>query len=163
MKAEADKIQQDLFTLEGTDEEKITRRNQIILRLNDIYTESSDIKNAYADIFENTAEMKARNKTIEWWVLHLSYGDLDGTGYKPLFGDGNHEDKLVKYDDIEESYDPFLSECIKKLSYLISFWFAARVKLSKNEFDSMDRLYSESISEYKVEEDKVDVKVEEKG
>jgi len=107
--------------------------------------------------------MKARNKTIEWWVLHLSYIDLDGSGYKPLFGDGGHEDKLVKYDELEETYDAFLSEVIKKLSYLISFWFAARIKLSKNEFESMDKLYSESITEYKVEEDKLEVKVEEKA
>jgi len=161
LKAEAGKLQAELFALVGKEDEKAKQRNDILNKINALHTEVNAIQNAYADIFDNTAEMKARNKTIEWWVLHLAYIDEDGTGYKPLFGDGNHESKLEKYDDIDDKDNEFINECIRKLSYLISFWFAARVNLSNVEFENMDNLFTETMTEYTVIEDKEEVKVEE--
>jgi hypothetical protein len=143
------------------DEAKIKERNELLVKINDVNAEIGNIQNAYSDIFENTAEVKARNKTIEWWVLNLAYINEDSSGYKPIFGEGDHETKLTKYDEIDEADDAFTNECIRKLSYLISFWFAAKSTLSKIDFESMDKLFSESLSNYKVEEDKTDIKIEE--
>lgn len=134
-------------------EEKTDDRNKLLTKINHINGEITNIQNAYSDIFDNTAEIKARNKSIEWWALYLSYIDEDGTGYKPVFGDGDYESRLDKYDDISDEENPFLEECIRKLSYLISFWFAARSALSKIDFESMDRLYNDTVTDYKTVEE----------
>jgi hypothetical protein len=162
LKEEAASLENKYFSVIESDGDVAKQRNELLVKINNINAEVSNIQNGYADIFENTAEMKARNKTIEWWVLHLSYIDEDGTGYKPLFGDGTHEDKLNKYDDFDDREDKFTNECIRKMSYLISFWFAAKSSLSKIDFESMDRLYTDTLADYSVEEEKVEVKVEDK-
>jgi hypothetical protein len=160
-KKHLDKLNSDLDGLEQKyfeivaeqDPKKIDERNQILTRITKINTAIGEVQNAYSDIFENTAEVKSRNRTIEWWVLHLAYIDLDGTGLKPLFGEGDYETKLLKYDEFDEADDRFINECIRKLSYLASFWFAAKTTLTKIDFDSMDKLFTETLSDYRVEDE----------
>lgn len=155
LKAQSTQLESEYFAIQGGSEEDINNRNQLLVKINNINSEVGVIQNAYADIFENTAEMKARNRTIEWWVLHLAYVDEDGKGYAPVFGEGDHEAKQEKYDEIDEKNDDFVNECIRKLSYLTSFWFAASNNLSKIDFDSMDRLYDKDLAKYRPVEDAV--------
>lgn len=152
LEKEASDLETKFYELAGEGEEISKEKNELLVKINNINTELSNIKNAYADIFENTAEMKARNKTIEWWVLHLSYINEDDKEYKSIFGDGMYENRLDKYDEYFEESNEFYNECIRKLSYLISFWIAAKSNLSKIDFESMDKLYEETLSSYKVTE-----------
>ena len=69
-----------------------------------------------AALFDQTAETRARNKTILWWILHLSYLQ-EGNDYKPYFGDGSLENRLERYDVYEEEGDEFDEEVIRKLIY----------------------------------------------
>jgi hypothetical protein len=155
-------LEKEFFALIGTEANQIDRRSDLLVEINKLTVELNEIQNSYADIFENTAEMKARNKAMEWWALHLSYIDEDGKGYKPIFGDGDYAAKFIKYDELSESEDTFILEVIKKLSYLISFWFTTKSTLTNDDFKSMEKIYEDRYSTYKVEEDEVPiVKVEE--
>src|ERR1017187_4884380 len=106
----------------------VNKKTDILLKINKINSEVSAIQNAYADIFDNTAEMKSRNDTIEWWTLFLINSDEDEKGYKPLFcaGDPNKQDdylkKVTKLEEFEDLNSPFYNEVIKLMSYLVSFW-----------------------------------------
>lgn len=139
-------------------EEVQKKKNELLVRINKINEEVSTIQNVYSDIFDSTAEMKARNDTVEWWSLNLIFVD-EGNGYESIFGNGTHEERLSSLEQFENKSDPFYNELIKKLSYLISFWFAARNSVTKIDFETMERLYHDTLSDYKVEEDKVDIKV----
>ncbi len=163
LETEVQTLEGEFFALIGDKEDQSKARNELLVKINNKNSEINNIKNAYSDIFENTAEMKAKNKTMEWWTLHLSYIDEDGKGYVPIFGEGELDSKLNKYDEIDESENPFLNEAIRKLSYLISFWLAARATSTKIDFKSMDNLYTDTLTEYKVVEDKdPSLKVEDK-
>ena len=151
LRAEAKALEEQFYTL-GKDVENSKDKQEILTRINKINMEASNIQNAYADIFDSTAEVKARNDIIEWWVLHILYADLDGKGYKCFFGEGTFEDKLKVLDTFEAKEDPFEIECIKKLSYLISFWFTAKNSVTKFDFDTMEKLYQNTMTSYKVEE-----------
>lgn len=105
--------------------------------------------------------MKSRNDTIEWWSLFLIYWDENGQGYKPLFSDGTYEERVSKLEDYEDKAESFFVELIKRLSYLISFWFTARETVSQIDFSMMENLWVKTMSEYKVDEG-TDLKVEEK-
>jgi hypothetical protein len=155
LKTEVEKLQEDLYALIASKEEdkKEKTRDELLIKINNINHEINGIRNSYSEIFENTAEMKSRNKTVEWWVLNLSYINEDGT-FKPIFGDGNYDAKILKYDELEEKSDLFTIECIKKLSYLISFWFSSTINITAEDFESQSKFYDSNISDYKVEEDK---------
>jgi hypothetical protein len=81
---------------------------------------------AQANLFEQTAENRARNKTIMWWVLQLSLIEDQDKKLKELFGEGSYEEKLKKYDEIEESEFNIEKIALQKLLYLISFWYIGR-------------------------------------
>lgn len=158
LEKEETKLKSEFFALVGENSEE---KNALLIKINDIITEINKIKNAYANIYENTAETKADNKTVEWWILNLSY--IDDNGYKPIFGEGDDVAKLAAYDEIYEKEDPFINECIKKLNYLIQFWLASKGNTTKIDFASIDKLYSETLTDYKpVEEEVPSVKLEEK-
>ena len=91
---------------------------------------------AQSSLFEQTAENRARNKTIIWWLLNLSCIEDESGNQKFLFGDGDYLDKLKVYDEIEEKDLLFEKKAIQKLIYLISFWYMGRAS-SKEEFDNL--------------------------
>ena len=158
LQTEGEELEKQFFLISDETEEKKKQKNDLLVKINKNNTQISNIKNAYVDIFEHTAEVKARNKTIQWWVFHLSYIE-ENKIFVPLFGDGTLDEKLDKYDELSDKEDPFYDDCIKRLSYLVAFWFSAKTALSKVDFESMDKVYQENYSTYKPEE-KVDNKVD---
>lgn len=162
LREESLKLEGDFFSkITENDAEAQKKKNETLIKINAINAEVSNIQNAYSDIFDSTAEMKSRNDSIEWWALFLIYIDEDGNGYKPLFGEGEYEERVTRLEAIEEKEEPFYIESIKRLSYLISFWFTARNTVTKIDFETMEKLYLDTVSDYKVEEDKIEEKLTE--
>jgi len=165
-------LRQQLITLEQQfvnlidkkDEESEKNKTDILFKMNSLREEFAGIESAYADIFNNTAEIKPRNKLMEWWAMHLSYIDEDEKGYKCLFGDGNLDEKFNKYDYYDDLNDPFYNDIISRLSYLTAFWFSARRDVTKSDFESNEKTYEKKLSTYHPEEliEKVEVKIEPK-
>tara|TARA_Y100000310_G_C20623482_1_gene784593 strand:- start:901 stop:1686 length:786 start_codon:yes stop_codon:yes gene_type:complete len=86
-------------------------------------------------LYEETAESRARNKVILWWMLYLAYCETDGKEV-PFFGDGTIKEKLEQYDEIEEGEDIFRIVVARKIAYYVSFWFVGRPN-SQKEFQAM--------------------------
>jgi hypothetical protein len=118
-----------------TDEEKKQIQN-VIEKMNLSREKLQRYEMAQANLFEQTAENRARNKTIMWWVLQLSLIHGDDKKFKELFQDGTYEDKLKRYDEIEESESGVEKIAIQKLLYLISFWYIGRAA-SQEEFEKL--------------------------
>ena len=89
---------------------------------------------AEESIFEDTAESRARNKAILWWVLFMSYND-DET---PFFDKGELEDRIEKYDEIDEGQDPFLTSVVGEFTYNSSLWYVARPN-RKEQFEELKK------------------------
>lgn len=87
-------------------------------------------------IFENTADAKARNATIQWWLSELAYKNENESFFK-----GNtFEEKMDWYDGLspENNTDAIMLRAGKKFSYLITIWFLGRVN-SWEDFYSADQ------------------------
>ena len=95
-------------------------------------------------LYEQTAEVRARNKTILWWILHLSHDDNG-----PYFKGKTFEEKLEKYDDLSEEEDIFTSTVIQRLTYFVSFWYMGRAG-TEEDFKAIEGVYD---SQNKTEED----------
>lgn len=147
-------LQNEFQKISLIDKEKRTQDEQDKLKLvmQDIEDAREKIQNfeiAQSSLFEQTAENRARNKTIIWWLLNLSYFEENGN-LKPLFGEGSYIEKLEAYDDIEDKDLQFEKRIIQKLIYLISFWYMGRAS-SKDEFDNLIRVISPTKQEPSLE------------
>jgi len=74
-------------------------------------------------IFENTAEAKARNATIQWWLVHISY-DENG---KKFFEGNSVNEQLDWYDSLDPEKESFTIKVAQRFNYLITLWFLNRV------------------------------------
>ncbi|NBW09159.1 MAG: hypothetical protein EBR82_14165 [Caulobacteraceae bacterium] len=118
-----------------TEEEKDNIKS-VIEKMNNARDRLQKYEMAQANLFEQTAENRARNKTIMWWVLQLSLIQGDDKKFKELFNEGSYEEKLKRYDEIEESDSNLEKLALQKLLYLISFWYIGRAA-SQDEFEKL--------------------------
>ena len=129
--------------------EEENRLKEIITSIENIREKIQNFEIAQSSLFEQTAENRARNKTIIWWLLNLSYYEDNNNEIKSLFGDGSYDSKLSIYDKIEDEDLAFEKKAIQKLVYLISFWYMGRA-VSKEEFDNLLRVITSEESNLKV-------------
>ena len=127
----ANKDDQDQEKLESLLEESADIRRQL-----------TDFEMAQSQLFEQTAENRARNKTILWWVLNLSHFEDEDGKSSVIFEGKDFEEKLNSYDSMEEGGDDFDEELLQKLIYYVSFWYVGIVS-NQEEFDNL--LKSEDI------------------
>lgn len=125
---------------ERTESEKL-RSNELINDLDDIRKDIQNFEASQIAIFENTAEAKARNRTILWWVMNLAY-EKDGDNYKPIFVGDSFEEKLIQYDSFEEEENKyeFLLGVVRRVTYLITLWFLGRADTSED-FTAFDKSF----------------------
>jgi hypothetical protein len=129
-KVEGKLSDEDKATQEVVFQEVVKLRGQI-----------AEIENAKNSLFEQTAETRARNKTIVWWILNLSYEKNQKGEYIPIFGESSYEQKLKKYYELDEAADPFMLKIIDKFTYFISFWYAGRIN-STDDFKAVEDFYN---------------------
>jgi hypothetical protein len=108
-----------------------------IIELVRIREKLQDYEAAQQTIFEQTAENRARDKTILWWTLMLSYIEDEDGSERPFFGAGEFDERLEEYDRMETLEDPFLSEVTRKFAYYVSFWYMGKVT-DESEFKELE-------------------------
>ena len=124
----------------------------IIGELAELRRELVEIENSQSNIFDQTAENRAKNQTIMWWVLQLAHWkEHDHETGKPFFEGKGYDERLNAYDEYEDSDDDFLNEAIRKLAFFISFWYMGRAT-SSEDFVAVEELYDEQNPSEEVEE-----------
>jgi len=114
-----------------SDEKKISKRQKD--KLNKAMNELSNLKRALTEfelmrnsVFDHTADVKSRNKTILWYILHLTYfveGEEDDPDMEPMFEGRTYEDKYESYQEKEDGGDLLYSESIDRISSIMSIWY----------------------------------------
>lgn len=122
----------------------------LLLEVTAIRQKLVEFESSQSALFDQTAEHKARNRAILWWVLHLSYIKEEEDGeYIELFGGNTMEQKLAAYDEVEEGEDfqeggekEHLGLALKKFAYFTSFWYSGQA-VDKEGFKSAESLLDE--------------------
>ena len=110
-----------------------TKKKELQDKISVIKSSLTELEMQKESLFDNTAETRARNKVITWWILFLSYYEKNGEK-QPFFGEGNYEARMDKYDEIFESEDPHMIKVANAFIYFISFWYVGRAA-TKEDFD----------------------------
>jgi len=143
-------LQRDLYLYNSKSESARTENDDSNFRLNigqvqNIRQELIEIEKTKSEIFEQTAENRARNKTIMWWVLNLAH-KKEGNDFVPFFGEGTFEERIKKYDEIEESENEFLKKILVRFAYLITFWYVGKITDEKD-FKEVDLIDIEEVED----------------
>jgi hypothetical protein len=131
------RIQVNLDNLsDNIKKDKIT---DTLMEMAELRRELQEFENSQSSLFDNTAETRAKNKTIMWWVLHLSHIMNEAKDWKPLFGEGSYDTRLARYDEIEEEDSEWKTEAVRKLAYFVSFWYSGQAT-TEEEFEKVATL-----------------------
>jgi hypothetical protein len=133
------KRERDRNTAEKEEMAELLKDNGVVKR------EIQEFEMAQASLFDQTAENRARNKTILWWVLSMSYyGDIKDKGtIKPIFEGENFKQRLASYDAMEEDGTEFQEDVLKKLVYYVSYWYVGQAQ-TPEEFEEVVKALEET-------------------
>ncbi len=143
----------DLYKLIYDSQSQLSRLESISQKTDEINSKISDtittlqsyrkeiveIESSYRSLFDHTADSKAQNKILIWYILNLSYikRQLDDEP-KPYFKGSSFEEKLEDFYEKEESLDQQYFQISKKLSTLMAFWFFNQASTSED-FEELDK------------------------
>jgi len=92
-------------------------------------------------LFEHTADVKAQNKLLLWYGLHLTYiqkeEDEDPIQY---FKGSDYDEKLEDYYNKEEENSDVYQQVIKQVSTTLAFWFYNQASTQKEFEEIMDKV-----------------------
>jgi hypothetical protein len=98
-----------------------------------------DTETSYASLFNHTADTKAQNRVIMWYVLNLTHVIRGEEGeIEPLFKGETFKEKENHYYDLDEKDDPLYSLIQGKLATFMSYWYFASA-ISKEDFAQLDK------------------------
>lgn len=122
-----------------TEEEK-KKQESLMEEITNLVIQIQSFENQLGqNIYVNTAENIASNRTALWWALMLSHEDLGNDKFKPVFGDGEYETRLKFYDSLEETEDEYLLEVVNKCFLAASLWYFNKAQ-TQEEFEAFFRV-----------------------
>lgn len=92
---------------------------------------------SYITLFNHTADIKAQNKVILWYILNLAFvkdSSKKNAEFESLFPGKTFEQKEAVMFDYEDNKDEIYDKCYSKLASIISYWFFTG-NIDKEEFD----------------------------
>lgn len=104
------------------DKEK-ARESQLSDSFTSIRKQIVELETSYQNVFNHTADTKAQNKTILWYLLNLSYYKSGKQEPQPLFPGSTAEEKEDSYYEMDESGNEIFDLSREKLMTFISFWY----------------------------------------
>jgi hypothetical protein len=126
-----------LEIVQNKNEKQQSRSSEIAEELANVRRKIVETESNYQALFDHTADVKAQNRLILWYVVMLTYiQENEDDSPKPYFGAGSFEDKLEKYYEKEESEDDVYFLIAKKAATILAFWFFNQAS-DKDSFDDL--------------------------
>lgn len=116
------------------DKEKINDLTSQILQKRKTLIEK---ETSYITLFNHTADIKAQNRAILWYVLNLTYfkdSSKKNSDFEPLFPGKTFEAKEMVMHQYEENFDEIYEKSYSKLASIVSYWFFTST-IDEEEFD----------------------------
>lgn len=96
-----------------------------------------DLETTYQNVFNHTADTKAQNKTVMWYLLNLSHVESPSGIEEALFPGDTPEIKEESYYEKDERGDEVYELAREKLMTFISFWYFSQ-NASMEDFEKLE-------------------------
>ena len=121
-------------------EKDLAMIKSLLLELTEVRSTIVNLETAYSTLFNHTADTKAQNRAIMWYIVNLSYFQEEDAEGDPinLFEGVSADEKLEQYYIFDEEGKSEIFNSIKnKLTTFVSYWFFSN-QASKEDFDSLN-------------------------
>lgn len=118
-------------------------------RLLEIMAETSELRSRLIRLelnklnaFEHSADAKARNRTILWWLTQITWFAEEENEPRPLFNGKTDDERFDEYDNtMEDDEQIFWQNVLQRVSYLLTFWWMGSA-VNEEGFLRADEMYS---------------------
>jgi hypothetical protein len=124
---DAAKKQAELSIKTEKTEEETKSIESLELEIKKIHEELREIETRKNLYFSNTAEVWARNRTVIWLVLFLSYIEKPDGSLEPFFKGDDFKTKMLEYDKYNDNEDQFIFDTITTFISVVSLYYATGV------------------------------------
>jgi len=126
-----------LEIIQNKSDKQTERVSEMSTELVKVRRQIVELESNYQSLFDHTADVKAQNRLILWYVVMLTYIQEEADDVEvPLFGKGDFDERLEKYYEKEESEDSLYFLIAKKAATVLAFWFFNQAS-DKKSFDSL--------------------------
>ena len=154
------------FSVFGDNKGKLSDRQQEKLELAtremaEIRKELTEYEMLQNSLFDHTADVKARNRAIMWYILHLTFfseGEEEKAPIEPMFDGADFDERYSVYEDLEEQEDEIYSKSIDKISSILTIWYISGSQGKESLQEMMKEMESSEEDEEASEEELVDAK-----
>lgn len=125
--------------------------NESIRDLSFLKRELTEYEMLQNSLFDHTADVKARNRAIMWYVLNLSYfqeGEGKDRPFEKMFDGDNFESKYESYQDKEDSENELYQKSIDKISSIVTIWYVS----GNQDAESIEAIFEEMKNNLKEDE-----------
>lgn len=103
-----------------------------------------NLESAYQSLFNHTADIKAQNRVILWYMVTLAHIKKEGAeNPTPVFEGKEFEDRVDAYYDQDEKEDKIFRAFSSKLAAITSYWYFSEKPTQKEFDDIIDDLSSD--------------------
>jgi hypothetical protein len=149
-------------------ERQKVKLDQAVKEMSEIKKDLTEYEMVQNSLFDHTADVKARNRAIMWYILHLSYfveGEADDAPFENLFEGDDFKEKYKAYELAEEEGEELYEKIIDKISSIVTIWYVSGTQGQEgldDIFKEMKDSRGEEEEEEEEEEDLTDSTKEEK-
>ncbi len=125
---------------------KTLKDKELIQKEIDVYfTSLRDIEMEHEHLFDRTADVIARNKTILHLSLLMAYIDInededDEPNWQPVYSGNEFEDRYESFSDKEEIDAINANNMLSRVSLFVTFWYFGDKGLTEEDFKRYDEL-----------------------
>lgn len=137
---ELTEVQQSLAKIVGKknkSKEEKSKEEELTEKFADIRKEIVDLETTYQNVFNHTADTKAQNKTILWYLLNLAHFKSENGEIQPMFPGETLEDKEDSYYEKDENGDEIFDLSKDKLMTFVSYWYFSQ-NASEEDFKNLE-------------------------
>ena len=109
------------------------------VRMTDIKRKIIETESDYRVLFNHTADVKAQNRVLMWYVMNLTYYKglaLNIPEYKLFFKGETFKDKMDDYYKKDEDDEDLFLKIIGKVSSILSYWYFSGAEFKKEDVDA---------------------------
>ena len=96
-------------------------------------------KSGVTNLYDHTAEKIASDRSTIWLMLFCSYRDLGNDKQEPVFFGNSYEEKLKKYEELENKEDSSSFELAQKLYLSAQLYYLGKAE-KQEDFDNIFRM-----------------------
>ncbi len=139
--AELGEVQKDLSRLiskKKKSQEEKDKEEQLTEKFAEVRRGIVDLETAYQSVFNHTADTKAQNKTILWYIINLCHVRASNGNTSPLFPGEDQDEKENSYYKKDEEGDTIYDLAREKIMAFISFWYFSQ-NPTREDFENLEK------------------------